>query len=51
MAGLIWLLGKSCETADVDYSTIDLTPVAELIVQMVKMARQSNSDHYTSLTV
>ena len=36
---------ESLVAADVDYSTIDLTPVPELVVQMVKMARQNNNDH------
>lgn len=48
MAGLRWPHRKSCETADADDSTMDLTPVVELIVQTVKMARKNNNDHYTS---
>lgn len=39
---------ESLVAADVNYSTIDLIPVPELIVQMVKMARQNNNDHCTS---
>lgn len=45
---------QSPVTADVDYSTIDVTAIAaiaELIVQMVKMARQNDSNHDTSCVI
>lgn len=45
---------QSPVTADVDYSTIDITAIAaiaELIVQMVKMSRQNDSNHDTSCVI